>query len=221
MLTIWSAVDAYFSDAFAPGDSALDNALAANASAGLPAHDVSVLQGKFLDLLVRISGARRILEIGTLGGYSTIWFARAVGDGGTVVTLEANAHHADIAASNLTAAGVRDRVELHIGPALDTLPRLAEEEADGFDLIFIDADKPNNPGYLAWALRLSRIGTVIVADNVVREGKVIDALSDDPNVQGVRAFTALMAAETRLSATALQTVGSKGYDGFALALVIA
>ncbi len=219
MQSVWSDVDSYFGGKFVPADSVLDAALAASARAGLPPHEVSPLQGKFLALMVRISGARRVLEIGALGGYSTIWFARALGPDGVVVTLEANPLHAQVARSNLRAAGVLDKVDLRVGAALDLLPDL--EGGAPFDLIFIDADKPNNPGYLQWALRLARAGTVIIGDNVVREGKVADAGSLDPNVRGVRRFTEMMAAEPRLAATALQTVGVKGYDGFALAVVLA
>jgi predicted O-methyltransferase YrrM len=211
----WSAVDSYFAALLAPSDPHLDAALAANAAAGLPAHDVSATQGKMLALFVRMTKASRVLEIGTLGGYSTIWMARALGEGGRLVTIEASHHHARIAESNIARAGLTDRVDLRIGPALDVLPSLT----DPFDLIFIDADKPNNPHYLRWALRLSRPGTVIIGDNVVRGGAVIDASSDDANVRGVREFLGLMAGEPRLSATAIQTVGEKGWDGFALAVV--
>jgi predicted O-methyltransferase YrrM len=220
MQRIWSEVDSYFGDLLAPGDAALASMLEANARAGLPAHDVSRVQGKFLDLLVRLSGARRVLEIGALGGYSTIWLARALPVGGRIVTLEANPRHAKIALANIEHAGVSHLVDLRVGPAIETLPLLEAEGGGPFDFIFIDADKPSNPDYLAWALSLSRPGSVIVADNVVREGKVIDAASADPNVRGVRRFTELIAAEPRLSATALQTVGAKGYDGFVLAIVV-
>lgn len=213
----WAAVDDYFAAQFLPLDAALDAALAANAAAGLPAHDVAPNQGKLLALLVQMSGAKRILEIGTLGGVSTIWLARAAGAEGTVVTLEADARHAEVARANIAAAGLVDRVDLRVGAALDTLPMLAG--AAPFDLVFIDADKPNNPAYLRWALQLSRPGTVIIADNVVRDGAVIDAASADARVHGVRDMLALIAAEPRLDATALQTVGSKGWDGFAIAIV--
>jgi predicted O-methyltransferase YrrM len=220
MHTLWSQVDDYFAQNLAPGDAILDATLAANTDAGLPPHDVSPLQGKFLDLLVRISGARRILEIGTLGGYSTIWFARAVGEAGIVVTLEANPKHAEIAKSNLKAAGVFDRVDLRVGKAIDTLVSLGHEGHPPFDLIFIDADKPSNPLYLESALRLSRPGTIIIGDNVVRDGEVANAASHDPSVIGVRRFIDMIAAEPRLTATVIQTVGLKGYDGFALAVVM-
>jgi predicted O-methyltransferase YrrM len=217
---VWTQVDRYFGDLFAPSDEKLDAALAANAQAGLPAIDVSPLQGKFLELLVRISGARRILEIGTLGGYSTIWLARALPQGGRIVSLELEPHHAAVARTNLANAGVLGRVDIRVGPALEILPALLNTADAPFDLIFIDADKSSYPEYLDWSLMLARPGTVIVADNVVRDGKVIQAESTDPNIQGVRRFTELVAAEPRLSATVLQNVGTKGYDGIALAVVL-
>jgi predicted O-methyltransferase YrrM len=215
----WSEVDRYFTELLVRPDAALDAALRANAEAGLPAHDVSATQGKLLELLVRLQGARRVLEIGTLGGYSTICLARGLPSGGRVITLEVDASRAQIALANVRRAGLGEAVEVRVGPALDTLPRLQSEGAAPFDFIFIDADKPNNPSYLEWALALSRPGTVIVADNVVRDGAVVDARSTDANVLGIRRFTELVAASPRLSATAIQTVGSKGYDGFALAIV--
>jgi predicted O-methyltransferase YrrM len=215
----WSSVDGYIADRLLPPDPALDAALAANARAGLPAADVSPAQGKFLHLLARVAGARRVLEIGTLGGYSTIWLARAVPADGRVVTLEADPRHAEVARSNIERAGLSSRVDLRVGAALDTLPLLEAEGAGPFDLVFIDADKPSNPDYLAWALKLARPGAVVVGDNVVREGAVLDARSDDPRVQGVRRFFDVLAAEPRVSATAIQTVGTKGWDGFALAVV--
>jgi predicted O-methyltransferase YrrM len=212
---LWSKVDSYFSDLLAPSDSHLASALAENAAAGLPAHDVSATQGKMLALFARMAGASRILEIGTLGGYSTIWMARALPKGGKVVTIEANSHHAKVAKGNIIRAGLADLVDLHVGPALEILPSL-----DGpFDLIFIDADKPNNPNYLRWALRLARPGAVIVGDNVVRGGAVVDASSEDANVQGVREFLQMMSDDSRLTCTAIQTVGEKGWDGFVLAIV--
>jgi predicted O-methyltransferase YrrM len=215
----WTAVDRYLTELLVPPDPALEAALEANAAAGLPPHDVSPAQGKLLHLLARLQGARTILEIGTLGGYSTIWLARALTPGGRVVTLEADPRHAEVARANLARAGLADVVELRIGAALETLPLLAA--AAPFDLIFIDADKPSNPDYLRWALRLSRRGSLIVADNVVRDGAVVDEQSADPSVRGVRDMLALMGAEPRLAATAIQTVGIKGYDGFVLALVTA
>lgn len=206
-------VDRYIAGRLVPDDPAW--VLAANAAAGLPAIDVSPAQGRFLALLLRIAGARRVLEIGTLGGYSTIWMARALPEGGRLVTLEADPHHAEVARANLERAGVAERVELRLGPAAATLPGLEEP----FDLIFIDADKPSNPLYLDWAVRLSRPGTVIVLDNVVRGGRITEAQSGDAGVEGTRAAFDLMAAHPRLSATALQTVGAKGWDGFALMVV--
>jgi len=217
----WTAVDRYLADLFVPPDPALEAALQASAAAGLPAINVSPNLGKLLHLLARAQGARAILEVGTLGGYSTIWLGRALPAGGRLVTLEADPGHAEVARANIGRAGLAAIVELRLGPALDTLPQLAAEGGGPFDLIFIDADKPSYPAYLGWALRLSRRGTLIVADNVVRDGAVIDAGSDDPRVRGVRHFNELLAAEPRVSATAIQTVGSKGYDGFAIALVIA
>ena len=204
-----------------PPDPALDAALQASAAAGLPAIGVSPNQGKLLQLLARLQGARAILELGTLGGYSTIWLARALPPGGRLVTLEADSKHAEVARANLARAGLADVVEVRLGRGLDTLPRLAAEGAGPFDLIFIDADKPSIPEYFAWALKLSRRGSLIVVDNVVRDGEVVDAGSSDPNVQGVRRFNELLAAEQRVSATTLQTVGSKGYDGLTFALVTA
>jgi predicted O-methyltransferase YrrM len=216
----WKRVDRYFGDLLAPSDAALDAALSANAAAGLPAIYVTRLQGTFLALLVRISGARKVLEIGTLGGYSTIWLARALPEDGRIVSLEIDPRHAEVAQANLRRAGVLDRVDLRVGRAMDSLEAMAASGAAPMDLIFIDADKSGYPEYLKWALRLSRPGTVIVADNVVRDGKVADARCRDENVRGVRRFAELVAAEPRLSATVLQTVGSKGYDGFALAVVL-
>ncbi|MDZ8082918.1 MAG: O-methyltransferase [Nostoc sp. DcaGUA01] len=217
----WTAVDSYLTDLFVPSDPVLDAALEASAAAGLPPHNVSPNQGKLLLLLAQLQRARTILEIGTLGGYSTIWLARALPSDGYLITLEADAKHAEVAQKNIARAGLNEVVELRLGQALSTLPQLAAEGRSPFDLIFIDADKPNNPDYLAWALKLSRRGSLIVADNVVRNGAVIDIDSSDASVQGVRHFNELLASEPRLSATALQTVGSKGYDGFAIALVVA
>lgn len=211
----WNAVDTYFGGLLAPDDDVLAEALKANAEAGLPAHDVSALQGQFLAVLVQITGARRILEIGTLGGYSTIRIARALSKDGTVVTIEADEGHAAVAQANIERAGLSGRIDLRIGQALDVLPQLTGP----FDLVFIDADKPNNPNYIRWALTLSRPGTVIIGDNVVRGGAVVDRDSADANVQGVRSFLDIIAAEPRLTATAIQTVGEKGWDGFVLARV--
>ena len=210
-----AAVDGYLAELLVESDPALEAALETNAAAGLPPHDVSPAQGKLLHLLARIQGARAILELGTLGGYSTIWLARALPAGGRLVTIEADERYADIARANLERAGVAALVELRVGAALDTLPHVQGP----FDLVFIDADKRSNADYLAWALDLSRPGTLIVADNVVRNGAVVDTASADASVQGVRRFFELLAAEPRVSATAIQTVGAKGWDGFALALV--
>ena len=216
---LWTAVDRYLVERLIPGDPVLDEALQANTAAGLPTIDVAPNQGKLLQLLARIQGARRILEIGTLGGYSTIWLARALPSDGKLITLEAEAKHSEVARANIERAGLSSIVELRLGPALDSLSQLHKEGTPPFDLIFIDADKPNNPGYLEWSLRLSRPGTVIILDNVVRDGAVIHPKDPDPGVQGVRRFFDMVAADPRLDATALQTVGSKGYDGFALMIV--
>ncbi|MDH0309793.1 O-methyltransferase [Klebsiella pasteurii] len=213
----WSAVDNYLVTALIPTDPLLSQVLANNQHAGLPAIDVAANQGQFLALLVRMTGAKRILEIGTLGGYSTIWMARELPVDGELLTLEADAHHAAVARENLRLAGVNDRVAVLEGPALNSLEKLGDRPP--FDLIFIDADKLNNPGYLRWALRYSRPGTVIVGDNVVRDGEVTNPDSEDDRVQGVRAFIDMMGSDPRLTVTALQTVGSKGWDGFTLAWV--
>ncbi|TDX65789.1 putative O-methyltransferase YrrM [Methylosinus sp. sav-2] len=213
----WSEVDAYIADRLIGADADLDSALSANAAAGLPAIDVSPPQGKLLHLLARSIGAKRILEVGALGGYSTIWLARALPEGGRLVTLELEQKHADVAAANLAKAGLASRVEIRVGAALDTLPKLAAEAAGPFDLAFIDADKPNNANYFAWALRLARPGSLIIVDNVVREGSVL--AGTDANAAGARALFEAIAAEPRVTATAVQTVGSKGWDGFAIAIV--
>ncbi len=215
----WSKVDRYITDLFVPSDPVLESALDASAAAGLPAHNVSPSQGKLLLLLALVQKAQTILEIGTLGGYSTIWLARALPKDGHLISLEVDPICAEVARANIARAGLADLVEVRLGPALDTLARLVTEDRTPFDLIFIDADKRNNPNYLTWALKLSRPGTLIIADNVIRDGSVLDSASDDPSVQGIRRFNKLVAAETRLSVTAIQTVGNKGYDGFALVLV--
>ena len=220
MPNTWTEVDRYFGDLLSPADEALKAALAANQKADLPAIDVTPLQGKFLDLLVRISGAKRVLELGTLGGYSTLWLARALPPDGRVISLELEPRHAEIARANLQRAGVLERVDVRVGPAADSLRALIAAGTAPFDFIFIDADKSGYPEYIQLCLALSHAGTVILADNVVREGKVIDPKSKDVNVQGVRKFTEIVAAEPRLSATVLQTVCGKGYDGFALAVVL-
>ena len=212
---VWDDVDTYISGLLVGPDKALDDALAASDAGGLPQIAVAPNQGKMLNLIARIHGARRILEIGTLAGYSTIWLARALPADGELITLEYDPHHAEVATANIAAAGLADRVEVKVGAALDTLPTIEGT----FDLFFIDADKVNNPNYVAWALDHSRPGTVIIVDNVVRGGMVIDADSTDPAIVGTRMLGALLANEPRVSATMIQTVGSKGYDGFALILV--
>jgi predicted O-methyltransferase YrrM len=215
----WAAVDGYVTERLVGPDPVLDDVLRANATEGLPAIDVSPAQGRFLELLVRIQGARRVLEVGTLGGYSTIWLARALPADGRIVTLEVDPHHAEVARANLERAGVAHRVDLRVGPALDALPGLVGDGAGPFDLTFVDADKVRTPDYVAWALRLSRPGSIIVADNVVRDGRLADAASDEPAVVGGRRLHDLLAGEPRLTATTIQTVGAKGYDGFTIALV--
>jgi predicted O-methyltransferase YrrM len=216
----WNAVDRYINERLAPPDEILDGALKASAAAGLPPINVAPNQGKLLSLYARMIGARRILEIGTLGGYSTIWLGWALPLGGRIVTLEADPKHAATARGNIANAGLSDAVEVRVGKALELLPKLAAENPGAFDLFFIDADKANIPAYFEWALKLSRPGSVIVVDNVVRGGKILDADTADENVRGVRRFYDMLAAETKVSATAIQTVGLKGYDGFALAVVL-
>ncbi len=215
----WSRVDGYIVERLIGSDEALGAALASNAAAGLPEHDVSAPQGMLLHLMARMIGARRILEIGTLGGYSTIWLARALATDGRVVTLEADPGHADVARRNIERAGLAERVDIRAGPALETLAQIAASGSDLFDLVFIDADKQSYPDYLAWALRLSRPGGVIVADNVVRGGAILDSESADPRVRDVRRFFDALGAEPRLQATAIQTVGAKGWDGLVIAVV--
>jgi len=213
----WTTVDLYITDLFVPADPVLDAALASSHAAGLPAINVAPNQGKLLNLLARSIGARKILEIGTLGGYSTIWLARALPAEGRLISLEADPKHAEVARTNIARASLSGAVEIRLGKALDSLPQLVAEAP--FDLIFIDADKTGYSDYLGWSLKLSRPGTLIVADNVVRKGAVADPASTDAKVQGVRQFNQLLAAEPRVSATVIQTVGSKGYDGLAMALV--
>ncbi|HEX6468700.1 MAG TPA: O-methyltransferase [Streptosporangiaceae bacterium] len=215
----WGSVDRYITELLVPSDPALDAALEASVAAGLPTINVTPSQGKLLHLLARIRRARAILEVGTLGGYSTIWLARALPPGGRLVTLEADARHAEVARANLARAGLAEVVEVRLGPALETLPGLAAEGEGPFDLTFIDADKPNNPEYFAWAVRLSSPDGVIVVDNVVRGGALADTDHDDPRVQGSRRLHEAIAAEPRATATTVQTVGTKGYDGFTIALV--
>ena len=216
----WAEVDRHLVETLLDPDSALDAALQASADAGLPAIAVAPNQGKLLHLLARLAGARHILEIGTLGGYSGIWLARALPVGGRLVTLEADPRHADVARANFARAGLAGVVDLRVGRALETLPMLAAEAREPFDFVFIDADKPSLPDYFEWAVRLSRAGAAIVVDNVVRDGAIVDAASDDPAVLAVRRLHAGIARDPRVTATALQTVGSKGYDGFTLALVV-
>jgi predicted O-methyltransferase YrrM len=216
----WRAVDDYFLETLVPSDDALTAALAASAASGLPPIQVSAPQGKLLMLLAQMMRAERILEVGTLGGYSTIWLARGLAARGRLTTLEIDATHAQVARANLDRAGFADTVDVRLGRALDTLPQLEAEGAGPFDLSFIDADKQSNADYFRWALRMSRPGSVIVVDNVVRGGQVADASSDDAAVQGVRALLDLIASDPRVDATAIQTVGAKSYDGFALARVL-
>jgi len=215
----WTEVDRYITDLLVPPDPALDAALRASAAAGLPPIQVSPNQGKLLMLLAQLQGARNVLEIGTLGGYSTIWLARGLSKDGRLITLEASPKHAELARGNIARAGLADVVEIILGRAIDTLPQLAAKGRGPFALIFIDADKPSLPDYFTWSLKLSRPGSVIIIDNVIRHGTVIEAASTAPDIQGARRMNEMMAAEKRVTATAIQTVGSKGYDGFAIARV--
>jgi predicted O-methyltransferase YrrM len=215
----WTAVDNYVGGLLVGGDAELDEVLTTSIEAGLPEIAVSPAQGKFLMLLARAIDARRVLELGTLGGYSTIWLARALTKGGRVVTVEADSHHAKVARANFGRVGLAALIDLRLGKALDVLAQLAAEKGEAFDLVFIDADKENIPDYFTWSLRLTRPGSLIIVDNVVREGAVINARSRDQSVKGVRRFNEMLAKEGRVSATTIQTVGIKGYDGFTLALV--
>jgi predicted O-methyltransferase YrrM len=217
---VWSAVDDYVTRLLVQPDAALEGAVDATARAGMPPIAVSAPQGKLLALLAQITGARRILEIGTLGGYSTIWMARALPADGRLISLEVDPRHAEVATANLAAAGVDKVAEIRIGPALETLPKLAEEGAGPFDLVFIDADKANIPEYLDWSIRLARPGTVIVVDNVVRDGALLDDSGQKPDVVGVRRLHEMLSTDHRVSATTIQTVGAKGYDGFTLGVVL-
>jgi predicted O-methyltransferase YrrM len=212
---LWTRVDDYFDNALVPSDPALDAALKTSEAGGLPGIQVTAAQGKQLHLLARAVGARRILEVGTLGGYSAIWLARALPAGGRLITLEVDPHHAEVARANLANAGLADRTEVRVGPALEALPNVEGP----FDFVFIDADKANNANYFTHAVRLSHPGTVIIVDNVVREGAVVDAASDHLAVQGVHRLVDTVTAEPRVSATVIQTVGAKGYDGYLLAIV--
>jgi predicted O-methyltransferase YrrM len=217
----WIAVDEYLTDRLVEDDPALAAALKDSAKAGLPPINVSPNQGKFLMLLAQAIGARRILEIGTLGGYSAIWLARALPADGRLLSLEADPAYAELARANLARAGLAEKVEVRVGRAQDTLPELIAQGAAPFDLIFIDADKPSTPDYYQWSVELARRGSLIVVDNVVREGRVIDAKSDSPHIQGLRRFFDLAAADSRVSGTAIQTVGAKGHDGLAILRVTA
>jgi predicted O-methyltransferase YrrM len=215
----WSAVDEYVSGLLAPHDEVLDAALRAGEEAGLPPIQVSPPQGKLLSLLAKTVGAKRILEFGTLAGYSTIWLGRALADGGSLITLEADPAYAEVARGNIARAGLGDVVDLRVGPALETLPALDGEGVGPFDLTFIDADKVHSPEYLAWSLEHSRPGALIVVDNVVRDGSLAESDSDDATIRAQRRLHEMLAAEPRVTATTIQTVGAKGYDGFSIALV--
>jgi len=216
----WVAVEKYLDGLLIPPDAALEAALAESAKAGLPEIAVSPSQGRLLHLLAKMQGARRILEVGTLGGYSTIWLARALPSRGRLVTLEVEKKHAEVARRNIARAGLSGKVEVRLGPALKTLSQMGAERKGAFDFVFIDADKENTAEYFEWALRLSRSGSVIVVDNVIRDGEVANEATSDPRVQGIRRFNEALAREKRVSATTIQTVGSKGYDGFTLAVVL-
>jgi predicted O-methyltransferase YrrM len=218
---VWTSVDEYITGLVVQPDAALNAAVDATAAAGMPAIAVSAPQGKLLNLLARLASARRILELGTLGGYSTIWMARALPADGQLISLEADPRHAEVARADLAAAGVDRLVEVRVGPALETLPKLAEEGVGPFDLIFVDADKANIPEYFDWSVRLARPGTAIIVDNVVRNGAILDDSGEKPDVVGVRRLHELLATDSRVDATTIQTVGAKGYDGFTLAIVAA
>jgi predicted O-methyltransferase YrrM len=224
---LWSAVDDYLTELVVRPDAALDDALARSEAAGLPPINVTPAQGKLLHLLARMQGARNILEIGTLGGYSTIWLARALPPGGRLITLEYEPKHAEVARANFAAAGLSDKIELRLGRAIETLPELEREGGRPFDLVFIDADKPSTPEYFKWSLKLTRPGGVILVDNVIRKGAVVDGATpredsdgERENIAGIKRFLGMAGAEPRVSVTAIQTVGGKGYDGFAIALVL-
>lgn len=217
---MWATIDNLFEQKLLDHDPALDAALENSEKAELPPISVSASHGKMLQLLARIRGASSILELGTLGGYSTIWLARGLSNGGQLVSLEASEKHADVARKNIEHAGLSEKVEIIIGPALDSLPTLVDDDRAPFDLVFIDADKPNNPAYIDWALKLTRPGSVIIVDNVVRGGRIIEPNNDDASVQGTLAVFDLVENEPRLDATAIQTVGAKGYDGMLIALVV-
>ena len=218
---LWTSVDDYITQLFVQSDPIMQETLAASEAAGLPSISVAPNEGKLLMLLAQLCGARNILEMGTLGGYSTIWLARGMVSGGSLITLEANPKHAEVARLNIARAGFTDRAEVRVGAARDTLSQLASEGRSPFDLIFIDADKESYPEYLAWALKLARPGALIIADNVIRDGKILDPEDADPRVQGARRFNQLLAEEPRVKATVIQTVGGKGHDGMAIAIVTA
>jgi predicted O-methyltransferase YrrM len=220
-LDLWTNVDRYFNSLLLNRDPILEKALEASAVGNLPPANVAPNQGKLLWMLAKMCNARSILEIGTLGGYSTIWLARALPPGGELVTLESQAHHAAVARANIELAGLGHLVDIRIGTATESLARLRDEQRRAFDLVFIDADKQSNPEYVRWALELTSVGSVIAADNVVRNGSVIQSELDDPSVRGIRRFAEIVGSERRLAATAIQTVGEKGYDGFVIALVVA
>jgi len=215
----WAAVDTYFGDLMIGDDPVLAAAERAADAAGLPPIAVSPAQGKLLNLLARSAGARRVLEVGTLGGYSTIWLGRALPEGGQLISLEADPRHAEVARTNVANAGLAEVVDIRTGPALESLPKLAAEQPEPFDLVFIDADKENNAAYFDWALRLTRPGSVIIVDNVVRGGRILEETHQDSRVQGTRRFAEQIGADPRVSATTLQTVGAKGWDGFTYAVV--
>lgn len=215
----WTAVDDYIVDKLLGNEGPSKTVLAANAAGGLPAIDVSPAQGKLLYLLAKAMGAKQVLEVGTLGGYSTIWLARALPAGGRVITLEIDVHHADVARANLADAEVAEQVEVRVGPALDSLADLAKEQVAPFDLVFIDADKKHNADYVDAAIGLARSGALIIVDNVVREGRVLDEDSADPNIRGTRRLFDALANDKRIEATGIQTVGLKNWDGFVIAVV--
>lgn len=219
-ITKWTEVDRYLENLFASPDPVLEAALHDAAQAGLPAIQITPIQGKLLGLLARAVRAQRILEIGTLGGYSTIWLARSLPEGGRLITLEVNPAHAEVARKNLDRAGLQDLVEVRLGSAVESMEKLMQAGERPFDFVFIDADKPGYPTYLRLALKMCRAGSLIVADNVIRKGAIVDSDSEDESVQAVQVFLAQLAAETDLMTTAIQMVGSKGYDGFTIALVV-
>lgn len=216
---LWTSVDNYLGDVLVHQDRDLENAVAASDAAGLPSIQVSPPQGKLLEILIEMMAAKNILEVGTLGGYSTIWMARSLPAGGHVVTIEIDPKHANVAQENFNRAGLAEKIDLRTGNAREILPAMVDEGAGPFDFVFIDADKASNPDYFGWALEMSRPGSVIIVDNVIREGKIVDAESEDASVMGVRRLNELMAGNPRISVTALQTVGIKGYDGFSIAIV--